>query len=378
MNDVKIVLTLGSNYLGHWTVYDALRELYQNIFDRENEDSNALWYSEYDDGALTLTNANTILERKTLVLGVSSKRENKDAVGKFGEGYKLAILVLLREGLEVEILTGHEKWTFSLEHSNQFGMKMLTVKIGQLPKLKYTTSLKIHITGLSKKLWSSYSQYNLKIQKKVKMIKTPHCDVLLDKRNRSKIFVGSLYICKYVGNALYGYNFAPHVFPLGRDRNIIEGFNANWEASRALADASINNSEVLSELVDNMNEGDDSRYLHNFTNSASVLVEALWTKFSTSYPNKLPVDSQWRKEMLEKQYLNISLVIVKEREYEILKQSNGFKHLMNSLDKRPPAPTPEEVVCQFYDNYLEDSSDIIKTAYASNIMAESVNWKVSE
>ena len=37
----KIVLPLSENYLEHWTVYDALRELYQNAFDREIVESEA-------------------------------------------------------------------------------------------------------------------------------------------------------------------------------------------------------------------------------------------------------------------------------------------------------------------------------------------------
>ena len=382
MKEEKIVLTLSSEYLGHWTVYDALRELYQNVFDRQEEDENASWFSENTKNSegvsLLLGNKATLLDRKTLILGVTSKKDDKNAIGKFGEGYKLAILVLLRNSIKVSLVTGHEQWTFGLEHVPQFGMKMLVVTIKQLPISKQSHDLIFKIVNIPVKAWNSYSQFNLRLQPKIKLIVTDTCDVLLDKRNRGKIFVGGLYICKYVGSSIYGYDFHPDVFPLGRDRNIIEGFSANWEAARALTQATVENVKVLNNVVDNISKSDDTRFMSSFTNSSSVLIDALWNKFIIAYPDTLPVDSEWRSKSLQKEYVSIKLTIVTEREYEVLCKSKGYKEAKKVLEERPPAPTPEEIVNGFYDKHVDKMSKDLMSAFANELMTEAINWKVVE
>ncbi len=383
MKDEKITLTLSADYLAHWTVYDALRELYQNVFDRANEDGDTEWFSDATknkngDVHLALGNMNTELSRKTLILGVTSKRDSKNSIGKFGEGYKLAILVLLREGIDVSLVTGHEKWVFTLEHTPQFGMKMLTVTVKQLPKSKESKDLTFAISGIPKKTWSSYSQYNLLLQKKLKVIETRSCNVLTDKRNRAKIFIGGLYVCKYSGTSLYGYDFHPHVFELGRDRNIVDGFNASWQASKALTQATIENLEIMSNVIDNISETDDTMYVKNFVDSSHVLLDAMWNKFITSFPDTIPITNEWSKKSMQDKYTNIKLTIVNNREFDLLIKSEGYNKAIKALDLRPPLPTPSEVVNLFYDNHNEDMGDTLKAVYAKELMTEAVNWKLED
>ena len=379
MKEEKITLTLSADYLEHWTIYDALRELYQNVFDRAEEDSpNAKWFSgtvKSKTIQLSLGNLDTGIDRKTLILGVTSKRDNRNAIGKFGEGYKLAILVLLRNKIDVQVTTWSEIWTFKLEHNEQFDTEMLTIYIEKSEHIN--EDLTFLITGIPKKVWSSYSQYNLKLQKNLKVIETAKCNVLTDERNRSKIFIGGLYICKYIGTSIYGYDFHPNVFELGRDRNIVEGFNANWQASKALTQATIENLKVMELVIDNITESDDTRYISSFADSSEVLLDAMWTKFITAYPDTLPVWTEWNKKYIQRSYLNVQLTIVKEREYEILVKSDGYKRAFEILENRPPAPTPLEIVNRFYDEYGADMSDSLRTAYAQDIMTEAVNWIIS-
>lgn len=97
--------TISPSYCPDWSVIEALRELVQEGLDvsvcygcrsttRWTTDG---WFEVEDDGpGLSLS---------SLVMGVSGKREVEGTIGQFGEGLKLACLVLARLGRAVEIET---------------------------------------------------------------------------------------------------------------------------------------------------------------------------------------------------------------------------------------------------------------------------------
>ena len=93
-------LTLTPDYVSDWTFNDAIRELIQNGTDQEALDKGNVFSLGYDEDQeiLSLKNAKSSLKINTLLLGRSSKADNEDTVGKFGEGYKSAALVLNRIG----------------------------------------------------------------------------------------------------------------------------------------------------------------------------------------------------------------------------------------------------------------------------------------
>jgi hypothetical protein len=63
-------------------------------------------------GLVELTNFGAHLSRKTLDLGYSSKRRNANLAGCHGEGYKVASLVMVREGYRIKIATSNRYWSF--------------------------------------------------------------------------------------------------------------------------------------------------------------------------------------------------------------------------------------------------------------------------
>ena len=93
-------LTLTPNYVSDWTFNDALRELIQNGTDQEVLDKENKFQIIYNgkEKTLRLVNQKSVLKINTLLLGRSSKANNEDTVGQFGEGYKIAALVLNRLG----------------------------------------------------------------------------------------------------------------------------------------------------------------------------------------------------------------------------------------------------------------------------------------
>lgn len=84
---------------------EAVREFLQNARDEEIEHEGNEMLIDYDPSSqlLSIGNSHSVLEPRTLLLGQSSKRSATGLIGKHGEGYKVATVVLLRNNCNVTI-----------------------------------------------------------------------------------------------------------------------------------------------------------------------------------------------------------------------------------------------------------------------------------
>ncbi|KAL6040713.1 RING finger protein B, partial [Balamuthia mandrillaris] len=77
-----------------------------------------------------MVNKGVRLARNVLLLGYSKKARHKDVIGQFGEGMKIGVLALLREGRAVSVLTAEEEWRFCFARDEVFSEeRVLTVFI---------------------------------------------------------------------------------------------------------------------------------------------------------------------------------------------------------------------------------------------------------
>lgn len=122
-------LTLTPNYVSDWNFNDALRELIQNGTDQEVLDPDNEFQIDYSqkEKVLRLKNRKSVLKINTLLLGRSSKANNEDTVGQFGEGYKIAALVLDRLGKTFTIYNNekNEVWESRFKNSEKWLEKIL-------------------------------------------------------------------------------------------------------------------------------------------------------------------------------------------------------------------------------------------------------------
>lgn len=107
-------LPLSTNYVRDWDFGMAVRELIQNGLDQQSVDAKSTFSVDYDPDTqkLKFTNARSRLKVNTLLLGRSSKSNDEDTVSQFGEGYKIAALVLNRLGKTFK--TAGNGWISSL------------------------------------------------------------------------------------------------------------------------------------------------------------------------------------------------------------------------------------------------------------------------
>jgi len=122
----RIITGISPNYVKNWDVIKGIREIIQNYLDTKNE-FHCKGYINYKDGEAMVKDFGPGLELRHLALGVSEK--GLDSIGKYGEGLKLALLVLARERRKVEIWSNGTIIRPTIEHSDLYGTEVMVFDI---------------------------------------------------------------------------------------------------------------------------------------------------------------------------------------------------------------------------------------------------------
>lgn len=209
-------LTLSRNYVSAWGMVQAVRELIQNALDSESPFIYEFEREESGNYALRLNSQFTTLSPQTLLLGTTTKANVADAIGSFGEGYKLAILVLTRLGYDLEIINGPVLWKPRFRFSRKFNDELLVIDEGGLEYKSQGLTFVVH--SLDEQDKESIEASCLLMQDNIGQIKsTQFGDILFDRAG--KLYVGGLYVCET--EMRYGYNVKPAYMTLERDRQTV-------------------------------------------------------------------------------------------------------------------------------------------------------------
>ena len=202
-------------------------------------DANEMGYYKeinYDESTetLTITNRRAKLPISSLVLGGSSKRDMENQIGHEGEGYKLALVVLLRKGYDVTILNSDKEWLPSFEFSEKFNSKILTI---HSRSIEDTNKVSFIIKGITQDVYNDLYNYFPCIDDDFgEIVDCETGSILLDERFKGKMFVEGLYI-QTDDNFEYGYNFNSDVVELDRDRKAINYYELRSLTAKSFATA---------------------------------------------------------------------------------------------------------------------------------------------
>jgi len=323
----KFELSLSKEYVPDWDYVDGVRELFQNALDQEMESEENKMFFEYDEENETLRigNKTSVLDVRTLLLGETTKKDNDNLIGQFGEGYKVATLVLAREGSNVVFNNygNREVWKPRFVKSRRYGTDVLTFFI---EKKKFWESvpnnnLVVEIDNISKEKYEKIKESNLNLQE-VKEVQEVDGKgrILGDKHLRGRVFVNGLYVCDY-DKYEYGYDFEASELKLDRDRKLVSDFDLRWLASQMW-----NMVEgKATEYVDMVERGvADTEYVTDICSVGNDIKEKenlAYDKFIEEHGiEAVPVSS------------NAELESVREG-YKAVVVSRGFKELIESSDK---------------------------------------------
>lgn len=251
VNNDKIYLPISSNYVGHWSFWQAVREILQNAIDTKNYSVSKMESS----GVFKIKSLAGSLELSSLMLGESSKRDDAGTIGKYGEGYKLALLVLCREGYDVLIKNGFDCWRISLEKHPQMGVECLTVDVFKNTYIDDGDENEVSfiISGVKSEDFDIIEDNYLRMDELSEGIEIiaenegSYCFNEFELTETKRVFVGGLYVCDLSDKYRYSYNFAPNVLELDRDRGSVSDFYLQREVTKLLAESG--NIDILIELA---------------------------------------------------------------------------------------------------------------------------------
>lgn len=326
----KYELSLSPSYVVGWTIVDAVRELFQNALDQEIVCPSNKMFFDYEEDTQTLRvgNKESILEAKTLLLGVSSKREDPNTIGQFGEGYKIATLVLLRFKKKITFYNygKREVWYPKIVKSRRYGgEEILTFTTDKnFPWIRVPNdNLTIEIVGITVEEYAEIVEKNLHCHDDIgEVIETDRGRILLDSRYKGKVFVNGLFVCSHKEYE-QGYDFKPQYIKLDRDRKLVSDLDLQWLSSTMW---NMSGSEKVIELA--KDGAADVRYLEgtsHYRRSNTGLYNDAYAEFKREYgPSAVPVTSQTDLEAAKRRYVDAKPVFVSESYKHLVVKSEHF------------------------------------------------------
>ena len=351
-------LSLTKNYVAHWSMPHAIRELIQNAIDSDSPFIYE-WIKEEDTVALRLNSEFTVLQPQTLLLGSTTKAEATDKIGSFGEGYKIALLVLTREGYGVEMRNGDKLWKPRFKFSRLFNEEQLVVD--EEPLTMKNKGLTFIVHGIDASGQEAIEQSCLMMQNNIGRIRqTKYGEILFDREK--KLYVGGLYICDI--DLKYGYNIKPEYITLERDRQSVSSWDLKDISLKMWFD--IDEPATVAEMIDNqLPDVEYARY-----DCPEIVKEACYQLFRERNPGAIVAENQSELKSLVARGME-KVVVVGSAMYHAVSTSKSYR---SGVPERKLVVMPRaRMAIWLADNRSEMRSKSI-IAF-KKLMEEATNWR---
>lgn len=324
----KYWTSLTREYVADWSAPEAIREILQNFLD-----SPAPFEYNFSGSCLEFTNKGITLHPSTILMGSSSKRNDVNSVGGKGEGYKIACLVLLREGYSVTIYNGSKIWTPCFEYHEDFETEVLV--FWEEDRIHNDGDLTFEVDGADESLIEDIIDKCLYLQKDLGTVfEGKRGRVLMDTPN--KLYVGGLFVCDIKGHK-YSYDFSPAYLPLNRDRKSVDSWNLAANVTSLLEE--VLPAKDLAQLVSTRSADAGGWY---FTFTSDEVAEEVYALAKESYGSTVVVVGDGdEKEKLEKRgYKNVE-VVYNDQERKLIQKAPSYQEFLEELEQVVDA-APEE------------------------------------
>lgn len=213
----KITYPIARNYVEKWTVLDAGREILANALDASGQNARI----SYEKGQFVIEDDGEGISRKHFVIGNSNKEDEQ--IGMFGEGLKLAALVMSREGREMVIETvGYTYWPV-LEQSEEFGTEVFSIRY-EANARKRGTAVRFKATKReTEKIKALFICFQ---EGKAPVYSTPEIELYeTGNGQKGEVYVNGLQTATI--NSIYSYNVKDRNLVASRDRNMVDEAKLN-------------------------------------------------------------------------------------------------------------------------------------------------------
>lgn len=374
----KIQLTISPSYVRNWGTLEGLRELMQNSIDRQNESPEFTMILSYEPLSETMIigNRKSKISIKSLLLGETTKANNKNAIGTYGEGYKLAFLVLLRNGISIEVENCSERWEPYFVNSRTFKSKVLTIKT---KKGTESNDLIFKLKGITPEKYNDFQNRSLHFHPNIETIDTSYGRILLDKKYSSQIYVEGLFVCKTSDNLKYGYDMKAAHCELDRDRNKVQSFNLKWELGLLYASLPEQYSQMIHSLIEEKFEDCEyySSHASTWSKTYQDVCDLRYSEFLKKYgKHAVFVKDESQAKHIREKYNDKVPVVVSEKEYIYCDNSPAYQKYLKST----PTVNREDTPYSLIEDFLSENKKVIfgtaKKTIVEKLLPLARHWKI--
>lgn len=212
----RISTGISPAYVQNWSVEKAIREIIQNYLDIREEfgvGGRITW----ERGIAYVRDLGDGLEMRHLAMGISEKGE--DAIGQYGEGLKLAMLVMAREDREIEVRARGKIIRPKIVYDPSFETEVMALEIEEDESIVTGTTVRFLCSEEELESGKGYFSRFLTARGDIEWVET----------NRISLPGGFLYlngakVGSIPGGSLYSYHVeSPSDRDIGnRDREVID------------------------------------------------------------------------------------------------------------------------------------------------------------
>lgn len=347
-------LPISPEYVRSWGVAEAVRELLQNAID---SDSPFEW--SFDCSTLMIRSAGVQLSPRSLLLGTTTKSKG-DKIGCHGEGFKVALLVLCREGRRTIVRNGPKLWLTSFEYVKKYDSNMLTIT--ELDNSDPDAGLIFEIHDLTTEEIHKITDNCLHMQDDPgDSHQTNYGSILLDPKHSGKLYVGGLFICET--ELTHGYDIKPGHIALERDRQTVSGFDLKFMTKNMWFETG--NNDTIADMIER--GVPDLEYA---SYSTPLLVkEACYRLFQQKYPGHIAAESQKQlQELVERGMTKVIMCDSSTFRSIVASEPRNMKVVLES------AMTPAMVLREFYKTNKGTMGRVASIAF-KKLIQEANKWK---
>lgn len=359
-------LGMSIDYCPNWGVVESVREIFQNALDAQTVNPDNKMYFEYssEEKILRVGNKNGSLSTESLLLGSSTKRSQAETIGQHGEGYKVATVVLLRNGKTVRVINrgNREIWTAKIVDSRRYGAKVCVFDVEKNSVFKSVPDhdLIFEVGNITQDEFNDIKESNLHLQdiKKGDFIKAGDSRILLSDEHKGKIFVKGLFVCKSKF-AKFGYDLSPTLVKLDRDRGLIDSFDLQWACGKLICAT----NDV--DFIDDAKNLWDGEYVRMFANSTKDGLSEVYNREYNRFIEKngsdaIPVVDT--EDFNRKKKMGINAVMVTRNDYHYITSSSSYQASVSEEPER----TLEGVIVDF-KSWFDSLSDTNPEVHESGV-----------
>lgn len=343
----KYELGLGRNYVADWNVWSGIREFIQNAIDQSKTIEDNKMSIDYDEETqvLKICNKKSVLEHHTLLLGNSSKKDDGKTIGMFGEGYKLALLVLTREGKNVTIYNygKREVWTARFSKLKKYDyVETLIVEVDTaFPWTKVPNNdLTVQIEGITPDEFEIVKENTLMLKGDYIYYPTKFGNILEGEQFSGQIYINGLKVCDKP-EFKYGYDIKPAYLKIGRDRNLIDSYDIQRIARRMWLLS--NKKEIIKDFM-NQSTYKDCEGISYETNwspnddidirtEAKNFADEVFEDYISEYGDEtLCARDEKERTKLQRTYKNKKVVVISNDMGNMITNSFKYETMINNIE----------------------------------------------